>query len=348
MKTNLSTIALAAALLSPQARAENELAEMHREIVKTLNEVHQHLPEPLRVFAETFPPLALPRQHTMQLAQLESADVAAPGQPVPPPVIDPDQIADWANHFATFTTEKALEGIFPKATPMRPVIVAGERDAKANTTLQEDLTVMMRIIEKTVGGRDDTKAKAMGIDIFAFARPALPRVFYIENHGALFVLNVRYPLLPPPTKDEQSQTNSATSSEWEKAREELYGRRRGGSEFRLHATANEEFDPERVDKLKQQLIEDLANATHIRGLKPDENVTIVVLGGPREVVTRREAHGRGHGGRGARAEVDVATTTDASAQSTLTLRARKSDIDALAKGKLKPEEFRKKTSAAIY
>jgi hypothetical protein len=113
----------------------------------------------------------------------------------------------------------------------------------------------------------------------------------------------------------------------------------------------EEFDAERVEKLKNSLIDDLSNATHIRDLKSDEWVTVVVTGG-----AARMGGGAGvvrHEGRGSRAgavavnEYSKSTGSDAP-QSTMTLRAKKSDIDSFAKGKIKSEEFRKKVSVQIY
>jgi hypothetical protein len=41
-------------------------------------------------------------------------------------------------------------------------------------------------------------------------------------------------------------------------------------------------------------------------------------------------------------EVHAAAAEPAAAQSTLTIRAKKSDIDSFAKGKLEPDDFRKK------
>jgi len=358
MKTRRLIYAAAIAAAIP-AFAAPDLAEVHHRMVDHLKVVRDTLvPAPLVRFVETFPPVAIPRAKILHLAQ---ADVPPPNPPAPDVAVDAEAIADWANNFALNTTQRTLDGLFPRSVPKRPLIVGGDRDAKANTALEEDLTVMMRILEKAAGGKDEEKPRAMGIDVFAFGRggASSPRVFHIDGYGALFVLNVRYPLVAPPKKDDESRTNEPTSSEWEKAREEVYGRKGVFEEMRANAAAVEEFDSERVESLKQQIIDDLANASHIKGLKGDDYVTVVVQGGGvRGGVVRREVRGPRGGRASAGAarvdgefhsavEVHAASEPAAAAQSTLTIRAKKSDIDSFAKGKLESEDFRKKVLVQV-
>jgi hypothetical protein len=355
MKTRL-LICATAVVSATQSLAAPDLLDVHDRVVHHLKVVRDTLvPAPIIRFVETFPPVAVPRAKILHLAQ---ADAPPPNPPAPDVAVDAEAIADWANNFAITTTQRTLDGLFPRSAPKRPLIVGGERDAKANVALEEDLTVMMRILEKAAGGKDEEKPRAMGIDVFSFGRGAgsTPRVFSIDGYGAMFVLNVRYPLLAPPKKDEESHINEPTSSEWEKAREEVYGRKGFFEEFRANAAEAEEFDSERVEGLKQQVVDALANATHIKGLKGEDYVTVVVQGGgPRGGIVRREVRGPRGGGRavaggGVRAdgefnsavEVHAAAAEPAVAQSTLTIRAKKSDIDSFAKGKLQADDFRKK------
>lgn len=356
MKLRILTLPATIVILA-QASAAPDFVEIHERVVDHLKAVRDTLvPAPIIDFVEGFPPIAIPRAKILRLAQAE---------PVPPPVVDVDAaaIADWANNFAAMTTERTLNGLFPRSAPRRPVLVGGDRDVKAMPTMEEDLNVMMRILEKAAGGRDEEKPRAMGIDVFAFGRggASTPRVFYIDDYGAMFVLNVKYPLLAPPKRDERSRTNEPTSSEWDKAREEVYGRRNAFEELRLNAAPVEEFDDQRVENLKQQIIDDLANATHMKSLKSDDYVTVVVVGGgSRGNGIRREGRGAPRGGRAGGAggrggeefhgavEVNPESGEALPAQSTMTIRAKKSDIDAFAKGKLKPEEFRKKVSERVH
>jgi hypothetical protein len=246
----------------------------------------------------------------------------------------------------------AFGNVFGGSKARKPLIVSTtERDTTEVGQIEEDLNVMMRIIEKAAAStREETKV--MGIDVFALSGSSAPRVFYIDGHGAMFLLRVKYPLLAPPSKDDKPRDTTDTNSEWEKARQEVYGRSRGEDRIFTREGPAEEFDAERVEKLKTQLIDDLANATHIRNLKSDEYVTVVVSGGAAErggAMIRTESR-PGKGGASGKSGVYAVSekgSGDAS-QSTMTIRARKSDIDSFAKGKLKAEEFRKKVSVQVY
>jgi hypothetical protein len=386
MKTHIAIVTATLLALARYANAAPpDPLEIHRHVVDALQSVHDKFPEPLKKFTETFPPIAWPRQAMIALAQVDAPQAPGPliaqagVPPVAPvePLVDTGAIADWANNFATLTTKATLDGIFPRSAPRKPVIVGGAGNAKANAAMEEDLNVMMRILEKAAGGKDETRPTAGGIELFSFGKANAPRVFYIEGYGAMFVLNVKYPLLAP-AKDDQSRTNEPTNSEWEKAREEVYGGGRGNN-VRFTSTPGEEFDASRVENLKNQLTEDLLNAKNIRGLKTDDSVTVVVLGGgTRGTVTRRVesrppatggrggvggragAAGGGFGGGGFAVMEATASGNDTGAQTTMTLRVKKSDVDKFAKEKQRAEqdsskpisqiveEFAKKVSAQIY
>lgn len=356
MKTKIIILIFSAAAVTPLACVAADPAEFHERMVDHIKSVRDVLvPAPAIRFVETFPPIAIPRQKILQLAHAnpEPFEVAAPpGEPGAP--IDPAGIALWAEDVALTTTQGVMDNLFPRGggASKRPVIVGG--DPKNAATLSEDLTVMMRILEKAAGTKADGPPTAAGIALFSFGQSSSPRAFYLEDYGAMFVLNVRFPLLAPPKKDDAGRTNETTNSEWEKARAEVYGQRRG-FEQKIRNAPGEEFDAQRVDSLQSQLINDLSNAKNIRGLKADDFVTVVVLGGGQTGgVIHREVtspgRGGGGGGRGgAIARMEVASSGgEAGAQSTMTLRAKKADIDAFANGKLAEDEFRKKVTVQIY
>src|SRR5207249_2817984 len=112
----------------------------------------------------------------------------------------------------------------------------------------------------------------------------------------------------------------------------------------------------------------LKNATNIRDVKPDECVTVAVIGTEssppmttkrvKKVRTTRSgadqnnAEGASGGGVGwfgdDQALAVAAGDQVVHRQTTLTVRVRKSDADAFAKDKLSLEEFRKKVSIQAY
>jgi hypothetical protein len=250
------------------------------------------------------------------------------------------------------TARGAIGGIFGEGkSAKRPVIVGA--DTKSIPAIEEDLNVMLRIIDKAAGGRDE-KATAMGVPLDVFnisANSGSPRAFYLDGYGAMFLTKVKFPLLAP-AKAEETRTNDATNSEWERARQEVYGGRSPEAHNAYYPPAGEPFDEQRVENLKTQLIDDLANATHIRNLKPDEAVTVIVLGsGSRGGSTHNNKAGqqmRAYASAANGRSVIWQSSNDGGAQTTMTLRAKKSDVDAFAKGKLKSEEFRKKVSVQVY
>ncbi|HEY0549593.1 MAG TPA: hypothetical protein VGF13_08325 [Verrucomicrobiae bacterium] len=368
MKKQLIAMAIAAAVTTQPGHAAPTPREIHERLFEHLKTVRDHLvPAPITRFVEGFPPIAIPREKLLQLAQappdviggggavqVAGADpfqIAVPPPGAPDAPIDPAGIANWAEGFAVSTTQGVLDQLFPRGGggPRRPVIVGG--DLKNTAVLAEDLTVMMRILEKAAGAKADGPPTASGIALFSFSQPSSPRAFYLDGYGALFVLNVRYPLVAPPKHDESDATNDTSNSEWEKAKEEVYGRRPALEEIKLKATPGEEFNSQRVENLREQIGDDLVNAKNIRSLKPEDYVTVVVLGGGARNPVVRGAGFPPRATRGARAQsaaAEAASNNEAGAQSTMTLRAKKTDIDAFAKGKLNAEEFRKKVSVQVY
>jgi hypothetical protein len=369
MKNKIMAIIIAAAVTTQLGHAAPSPREIHERMFEHLKAVRDHLvPEHVTRFVETFPPLAVPREKILRLAQAppgvigggraiqvsgaEPFQIAVPPPPgAPDAPIDPAGIANWAESFAVSTTQGVLDQFFPRGGgPRRPVIVGG--DSKDVAALSEDLTVMMRILEKAAHAKADGPPTASGIALFSFGQPSSPRVFYLDGYGAMFLINVRYPLLAPPQREDPDGTNGVTNSEWEKAKEEVYGRRATTvSEIRGKAAQGEEFNSQRVEDLKTQIMDDLANAKNIRHLKPDDSVSVVVLGsGPGGPVRRWETYGPGKRKVAVAEDIRAADSAgpDSGSQSTMTLRVKKSDIDAFAKGKLTAEEFRKTISIQLY
>jgi len=232
------------------------------------------------------------------------------------------------------------------------LIRSSEPSSKEQSNLEEDLAVMTRILDKAV---DDQAAgqprprKAMGIDVY-FASSGTPvRSLYLDGYGAVFMLKVGFPLLPPPTKEAQKE-KSETSSTWEEAREEIYGHP-NDSKAMVAGTA-EEYDEDKVNSLKDSLFEALKNAKNIRDLKPDDSVTVCVFGGPGAGRTQTRTTSR-------RTPAPIAETgnhvwvfsdnhSSPGRGTVLTIRVKKSDVDAFAKGSQDVDAFRKKAKVTAY
>jgi hypothetical protein len=235
------------------------------------------------------------------------------------------------------------------------VIRSSESDFKEQTQLEEDLAVMSRILEKAASERSGGQpygAKVMGIDIFYTPAASPLRSLYLDGYGALFMLHVGFPFLAPPQSEGQQEKPEA-NTEWEDAKQELYGQRGVG---RALNAASEPYDEERVNRLKEGLLESLKNATNIRGLKPDDSITVCVFGGPSwgqlksmTYAKRGTGSGEARSAREARSAVAVSDGDGSPMRQTImTIRVKKSDADAFAKGAMTLEAFRKKASVVSY
>jgi hypothetical protein len=214
-------------------------------------------------------------------------------------------------------------------------------NAKDEANLAEDLAVMERILEKALDDLPGAQAharSAMGIDVFAAPNSSSMRSLYLEGYGALFLLNVGFPVLAPASaaQDEKPSGDSA----WEEARQELYGQ---PAESQSLTVPGEEFNEEKVNRLKETLLRVLKNATNIRGL--DGDITVCVQGGANLVPSSTRIWRLEGANNGAAAEV---LTGEPVHGTVLTIKVTKVDIDAFAKGELKFAEFQERAQIAAY
>jgi hypothetical protein len=226
------------------------------------------------------------------------------------------------------------------------VISTGGLDPKAIAEMEEDLTIMSRILNKAVReGKDDGDRKAMGIHLYAIGQGPGARNLYIEGTGAIFVMNVGLPLAGSRAKEEgEEKPKEAANSDWESAKREVFGEESGPRYRALKERRGASFDPDKVEDLKNSMIEALKNAANIRGLKDNETVTIVLQGAASGEGSSRVMTKDGE----LRVETFAFAAGGAGPKSVLTIRAKKSDIDALAKGRLDGDAFRKKVTATTY
>jgi hypothetical protein len=174
----------------------------------------------------------------------------------------------------------AAEDMMGSYSKRRPLYIpASQQGAEASTQAIEDMTIMGRILEKATS-HDERKGRAMGIFIRMPSQGA-SRDMYIEGQGAVFFLNVGFPLAAAKT-DKEEQT-SAPPSEWDETKRELNGPQHS-TDYGPWTARPEfygppvEFEREKVEDLETQLIAALTNAVHIQALKPNETITVVVTG----------------------------------------------------------------------
>lgn len=161
----------------------------------------------------------------------------------------------------------------------KPVVIrSSDMDPKEEGNLEQDLAVMAHLFDKVLEGLpgESRPYTAMGIDVFSTPGSSPMRSFYLEGYGAVFMLNVGFPLLPPPPKAGAKEAEPEADSAWEEAKQELYGPRPAAG---LLAGPTEEFSEEKVKALKGKLLEALKSASNIRQMKAEDFVTLCVYGG---------------------------------------------------------------------
>jgi len=244
------------------------------------------------------------------------------------------------------------------------VIRTTPTDAKTMAASEEDLNIMGRILEKALEktGDEDDEDQAMGIRVMTMSMGSgHAKRLQIEGYGAVFMLNVNFPLVGPTTKPVDSETAESSNSTWDEAKHEIYGRPAGADEDANADSGKEKFDTKRVERLKDSLVSALKNASNMRNIKGDESVTVVVSSGggggnewfdmtglQQNMITLKRSLAGISSGRSGPTAVTTTITPDKTGETVLTIRARKSDIDAFAKGKLSPEDFRNKTTVLVY
>lgn len=237
------------------------------------------------------------------------------------------------------------------------------RDPEAQKALEEDLAIMSRILgnvaEELGGGSGGPgpQWRAMGIPVFHGHGGSGPKNIYIEGHGVVFLLDINLPLKPSQTSSKVMAKDGAGRDEWEKARKELFGGERQGRKLRFTPPTPPagmtwfgrgdgeamEYDAHKVEKLRGGLLEALKNASNIRGLSPNDTIT-VALRGP--VASVRERVEEKEGGK--TVEQDVLITTGATQKVSMVISVNQGLAMSFAEGKASLEDLKAGAKITIH
>lgn len=247
------------------------------------------------------------------------------------------------------------------------IIPKDPTDTKSLAEMEEDMNVMAHILDKAAS-QDRKSGRAMGIPVFGRVSwgGTQPQNLLIEGSGAVFFLNVNYPLQPAPDKEAAPEAKAKPASEWDVAKKEMAGPRDGGADgffafgegidhtFVWEGGSSAPYEAEKVEGLKTDLIAALKNVANIRKLKSDETVTVVVMGASALAggkITKGKAEDKAGRYETEIAVVEVVESRSADrvpAAAKLVLRVKKSDADAFQNGKLNLDDFKKKVTVMVY
>jgi hypothetical protein len=218
--------------------------------------------------------------------------------------------------------------------------------------LTQDLSVMCRIfgtsVPFTASGKPPVRPVRddvfYGIVLGPMTRGA--QALYLDGYGALFFLNVDYPLAPTEAQEQaQTQTPEPADPVWARTVREMSGQAEEEPQTARNAPM---YSAQRVEDLRQAIIKTLVHGSNIR-MRPQDVITLVVgeldnkRSNFRVLPTIR---------------FDLATTgfvaatasrsqpaTRSPAATLLILHVAKADVDAFAKNQLTLEQFTKKVQA---
>jgi hypothetical protein len=282
------------------------------------------------------------------------------------------QLRYAADDYRSAVANARLHTVVPRvgSTPLSGqtlLIRTGDLDPDSQKQLEEDLNVMSRILSKATEDEAARGPRAMGIDLMFGPGFRPVRSLYLEGYGALFMVDVNFPLIAPPTpeEDETAEPKGETETTWEQAREELYGVPHPPEPavalgWNQEIAEGQEYDAEKVERLRQTLLESIKNATNIRQLTGKDFVTLCVLGGPTSTTQLRRQESIKKYPRQTGTSSNVSLTGQgyavvlekeigsAAPRAVMTFQARKSDIDRFARGEITLDQFRELTQTQIY
>jgi len=309
------------------------------------------------------------------------AEAAEPMPAVPPPAPAPPRppgvsVPVAPSRYPRIEAEpRMLPGLPGPSDWQRALVIpSGEVKAEELAVIMEDMQVMSHILDKRFKGSQQVGGVFADFGDFFGRDSRVTQAIYLQGYGALFLMEGNFPLSPPPkeaeTKAEKAQEPADTV--WENTKQEMFSPQESGSGPAVHP--GQEYDAEKVEELKRDLVRTLKHAANIRNLKADEWVILSVTGVGQQagrvfgfefgksVPRPTQPSGRGVYGGGAGGFGGYGGGFGSGfgfgmggfggegfpSSTVLTIRAKKSDVDAFAKGELDFEQFQKQVKIIMY
>ncbi|MHC4351963.1 MAG: hypothetical protein ACYS0H_04520 [Planctomycetota bacterium] len=232
------------------------------------------------------------------------------------------------------------------------IIPTAEIEREDHLAIERDIHVMSHIFDRVL---KKPVSKIGGVftvmDDFFGRDSHVTQVIYADGYGAMFFMDVDFALVGPPPAQEAKEPNEPkeqVDTAWKQAERELFAPPSITEYRRLEDPSKQEYDAEKVELLKKNVVETLRHAANIRALKSDESVILTIVGRaitPTAIVRRgKEVGWEFSSGKWMPASGNPSAASYPSLPpSILTIRAKKSDIDAFSKGELDFNKFYERT-----
>ena len=307
---------------------------------------------------------------------LPAAPPVVPAPPKPPRTSVPAAPSRYPGVEAGPSSHAGAMAMLLEPSGQRDVLVIPSAEVKAEelAVIMEDMQVMSHILDRRFKGGQQVAGVFLDFGDFFGRESRVAQAIYLQGYGALFLMEGNFPLSPPPkeaeTKAEKAQEPADTV--WENAKQEMFSPQESHSGPEFHP--GQEYDAEKVEELKRDLVKALKHAANIRNLKADEWVILSVTGAGQQagrvfgyefgksVPRPTQPSGRGVYGGGAGGFGGYGGGFGSGfgfgmggfggegfpSSTVLTIRAKKSDVDAFAKGELDFEQFQKQVKIIMY
>jgi len=250
-----------------------------------------------------------------------------------------------------------LSGRAADSADISIIITSKDDQPESISQVTEDMGIMARILDKQVLEipRPQPRQTTFGDRSFYYvqtvsAESSRTRGIYISGYGALFLMDVDFPLKPEPKTEEKEEKKAEVPDMWERTKGELKGWYQGPGAVEpdiVRVKRKAAFDKSKVEELKEKIINSLKYASNIRGLEPGDDIIVSVKSiGLQGSETRRDIRilnrqsgaqsggggfGGGYGGAFAEEEPEPITG--------MTIIVNKGDVDKFAEGDMDYEKF---------
>ena len=273
-------------------------------------------------------------------------------------------------------------GLAPGA-PNVLMIPTAPVDAEKLAETSEDMRVMLHILGDRLNEPRLIQGALIDYGDYFGDSDRRAEALYLQEHAAVFVLRVDFPLSPAalPPAPEGTGNQGAADPVWQRTRQKLY------SPANLAPRGERDLPGPALEQVKGQLLQSLKHAANIRHVGPNELIILTVISqngpsgwpppagsggsytgrgglsfegssysgagssfGPGGGSTYADSRTRSSGttaGRGRSTAVPPGPAPAASG-TVLTLQAKKADIDAFAKGGLSFEQFQQRVQTFTY
>jgi len=196
--------------------------------------------------------------------------------------------------------------------------------APALAELTDDLHIMCRVLDRLL---DNANVRTRTWSAAPFGRDkSSTRSLFLPRFGALFLVEVDFPLAPDATPEARQAKDTQEDALWREVKESMRGRATGARSTGERPAPP--YDEQKVENLKRTLLEAMKHIANIRHLRPDDHAVMVAV----ENCQDRRRQG----------------TPPGEPANVIVVQAIKKDVDAFLKQEIDAAGFRARTTVVAY